>query len=390
MNRTYQSIAPNASKATYNPGDTVEFQIPTVTGPDGDGLYTAMEMQSIKIVGKLTVTPGGAGGGAGAIPSVGLQYDPDVGMNGLFSQSTCSSSLVNFTRTLDNLQQIVKLIGISKIQTDKISSSTIASEQVTSQTFPVNAYLTGNAGAPFNYSPSFSISPFCTFNYSDGHLCYDKFGNLSIRLIISSFKDLFWETTAGASPSSTYSVSGLYLTYNNVSVPASYLKLPTTFFSPEVQQKTLDTGTASFTFIGASGSGGCIGILSTFAPTLTYRNGLTNNTILADPHFASVQYKFDSNGSKIRYPLESREEILNTSYQALNALRETVDRATQVDSDLLQIINGVKFFLGFKFSQLENLSMRPFEIVLQVTPPPAGTALTSYNMYTFFMNYFKV
>ena len=369
MNRTYQSITPNAAKATYNPSDTVEFQIPTVTGPDKNGMYTAMEMQSIRIVGQLTVTPGGG--------SAGLQYDPDVGMNGLVSQATCSASLVNFTRSINNLQQLNKLVGISKLQTDKVSSSQTAAELVTSQSFPVNAYLA-------NYVPSFCISPFVCFNLSDGHLCYDRFGNLSIRLTLAAFKDLFWETTVGAAPASTYSVSNLYLVYNNVSVPESYLKRPITFFAPEVQDKTLDTGSASFSFIGASGSGGCIGVLATFVNTTNYSIGTANNTILSDPSFNSVQYKFDSNGSKIRYPLESREEFLNTSYQALNALRENVARTTEVDSDLLQIINGVKFFLGFKFSQLENLSMRPFEIVLE------RSNTTSYNMYTFFLNYFRV
>jgi len=376
-NWTYHSVIPENNKASFGEYDNIDFQL-TFEG-------RAMNLNSVRIIGDLSVTAGGNPLSDVTNVAKDIKLDRLVGAHAFIESIT--TSFFNGGNVIENLTEYpryVKMKNAGRKGVNQMNNGSNVCELLAPVDDMTNLILKGTVPpdnttanlAPLN--PDFSIKPEICLNNASGSpvLGYSKTG--AIRLTVNLGRVFSALYGVDVNNTVSYSISNLKVSFTSVPEDPS--------MNDAVVMRTIvnlkQSIESSFANIGVKVPAICDRMSASFQVQQNENTAKNNNTELAKvPNLTELQFLFnDSTNSLVSFLLRDYEEIIS---RYIDSFYDTGKNALTT----YNLADNDGFGAGLDFDDFIDLRNQKFNLQLQ-----SGISGQAQNMiiYMYFHSIIKV
>lgn len=376
-NWTYHSVIPENNKASFGEYDNIDFQL-TFEG-------RAMNLNSVRIIGDLSVTAGGNPLSDVTNVAKDIKLDRLVGAHAFIESIT--TSFFNGGNVIENLTEYpryVKMKNAGRKGVNQMNNGSNVCELLAPVDDMTNLILKGTVPpdnttanlAPLN--PDFSIKPEICLNNASGSpvLAYSKTG--AIRLTVNLGRVFSALYGVDVNNTVSYSISNLKVSFTSVPEDPS--------MNDAVVMRTIvnlkQSIESSFANIGVKVPAICDRMSASFQVQQNENTAKNNNTELAKvPNLTELQFLFnDITNSLVSFLLRDYEEIIS---RYIDSFYDTGKNALTT----YNLADNDGFGAGLDFDDFIDLRNQKFNLQLQ-----SGISGQAQNMiiYMYFHSIIKV
>ncbi len=376
-NWTYHSVIPENNKASFGEYDNIDFQL-TFEG-------RAMNLNSVRIIGDLSVTAGGNPLSDITNVAKDIKLDRLVGAHAFIESIT--TSFFNGGNVIENLTEYpryVKMKNAGRKGVNQMNNGSNVCELLAPVSEMTNLILKGTTPSdnstanldPIN--PDFSIKPEICLNNASGSpvLAYSKTG--AIRLTVNLGRVFSALYGVDVDNTVSYSISNLKVSFTSVPEDPS--------MNDAVVMRTIvnlkQSIESSFANIGVKVPAICDRMSASFQVQQNENTAKNNNTELAKvPNLTELQFLFnDSTNSLVSFLLRDYEEIIS---RYIDSFYDTGKNALTT----YNLADNDGFGAGLDFDDFIDLRNQKFNLQLQ-----SGISGQAQNMiiYMYFHSVIKV
>lgn len=328
MSQIFNTVQPEALKASYGEFDTVDFVIAFEN--------QSLVLNSLKIEGSVTLSK----------PADSV-VDFNTGIHGIIDSIAVDTQNQGNIQNLTEYGSYVKMYSETNLAPEDFYSSAFLPELRSGGVDYCKGMFKANA------TPDFCFKPLICLNQSVGQnnlLDFSKSGAITIRMRLNrNINFLFGDLNVAGN---IYTITNLKLSYNTVNAPSK----------DPVQMKTYiqlkQNITSQLANVNTKVPAVCYGVACSFIAkskaNVPQFNQLQTNNL---PGLEEVVFMFnDSTNTYITYPLRTQEEILQHYIRSLN----------ETGHNLIKCQNSLKGFgIGLLFNGMVDLRNQKFNVQIR-------------------------
>lgn len=376
-NWTYHSVLPENNKASFGEYDNIDFQC-TFEG-------RAMNLNSVRIVGDLSITQGGQPLSDASNYGKDIKLDRLVGAHSFIE--SISTSFFNGGQVIENLTEygrFVKMKNAGRKGVNQMNNASNVCELLAPLDTMTTAMMKGtvpkdNTVALAPVPIDFSIKPEICLNNSSGHptLAYSKSG--AVRITINLARVFAALYGLDVDNTTAYSISNLKLAFSSVPEDPASMNESLVMRTVINLKQSIES---SFANIGVKVPAICDRMSASLQIQNNENTAKNNNYELNKiPNMDELTFLFnDSTNSLVSFQLRDYEEVIS---RYIDSFYDTGKNALST----YNLANNNGFGLGLDFDDFLDLRNQKFNVQLQ-----SGITTQAENMviYMYFHSVIKV